>query len=61
VKHVDPLDSLKAFVAEYPSQLAAADALGISGAYLSDLLNGRRNINETMLKKLGLKRIVVKA
>ena len=60
MKVMDPLVELKAFVRQHPNQRMAAGALGISGAYLSDLLNARRAINDKLLAKLGLKRIVVK-
>ncbi len=55
----DPLDVLKQFVAKYPTQQAAADALGISTPYLIDLLKGRRGWSEVMLAKLGLERAVI--
>lgn len=55
----DPLVVLKAFVSQHPSQTAAARALGISQAYLNDLLWGRRTFSEPMLAKLGLRRLVV--
>jgi hypothetical protein len=60
VKAVDPLDVLRQFVATHPTQVVAAAALGIKPAYLSDILNERRDFSETILAKLGLKRIVVK-
>lgn len=56
---VNALDRLHKFVAKYPTQKAAADALGIKPAYLSDLVNVRRDLSEKILKKLGLKRAVV--
>ncbi len=61
VKPVDPIETLRAFVANYPTQRQAAAALGISPVYLSDILNERRDFSNTVLEKLGLKRIVVKA
>ncbi len=61
VKPVDPIEALRAFVATHQTQRQAAAALGISQAYLSDILNERRDVSETVLEKLGLKRIVVKA
>ena len=56
---VNALDRLHKFVAKYPTQKAAADALDITPAYLSDLINLRRDLSEKMLAKLGLKRAVV--
>jgi antitoxin component HigA of HigAB toxin-antitoxin module len=60
MKVVDPVQVLRTFVAKYPSQRAAAAALQVSQAYLSDLLNGRRALSANILSQLGLKQIVVK-
>lgn len=60
MKVVDPVAVLKQFVLTHPNQRAAAAALGISQAYLSDLLNARRDLSDTVLTKLNLKTIVVK-
>ena len=61
IKEIDPLETLRAFVSKHETQGAAADALEISGAYLSDLLKGRREPSPAILEKLGLRRIVVEA
>ena len=61
LKAVEPLAHLQAFVAKYETQHDAAAALAISDAYLSDLLNGRREFSERILVSLGLTRVVVKA
>jgi hypothetical protein len=61
MKEVTPLAVLKSVVEQYPTQRAAADALGIHPVYLCDLLRGHRGFGELMLKRLGLKQIVVKA
>jgi transcriptional regulator with XRE-family HTH domain len=61
MKEIDPLARLQAFVAKHPTQGAAADALEISGAYLSDLLKGRREPSPAILERLGLRRVVVEA
>lgn len=62
-KPTDPLKELQAFVAKYPTKVAAADALGIGQPYLHDLLEGNRNFSDNILEKLGLARIetIVKA
>ena len=60
MKLVNPIDALQREIAKYPTQRGAAKALGISTAYLSDLVNGRRNVSDAMLVKLGLRRVVVK-
>ena len=39
--------------AKNKTQRKMADELGISEAYLSDFLNGRRNAGPTILKRLG--------
>ena len=57
---LDALKQLRIFVRQHPTQKAAAAALKISSPYLTDLLYGRRHINDGMLAKLGLKRTVVK-
>lgn len=55
-----PEATLKAFVARYPTQRAAAEALGINPSYLTDLLYGRRQFSARILERLGLQRIVTK-
>jgi transcriptional regulator with XRE-family HTH domain len=61
MKPVDATARLRAFAEQYETQEEAARALGISGAYLSDLLRNRRTWSDAMLEKLGLTRIVVEA
>jgi hypothetical protein len=61
MKETDPMDALRRYVSAYKTQAAAASALDITPAYLSDLLAGRRNFSERMLAALGLKQIVVKS
>lgn len=57
---VEPLEALEHFIADAGSRKEACKALKITPAYLSDLLNGRRDFSERMLQSLGLKQIVVK-
>lgn len=47
------------FVDQFDTQKAAAKALGMTPAYLSDLVNCRRDLSVKVLKKLGLKRAIV--
>jgi transcriptional regulator with XRE-family HTH domain len=62
MKRHDPATALQAYVAANgASQKQAAKAMGISQSYLSDLLAGRRRCPDTLLAKLGLERIVVRA
>lgn len=49
---------LRRFVARHRDQRAAAEALHISQAYLSDMLHARRNITDGVLEKLGYVRDV---
>lgn len=58
-REIEPLEALRAFVAKHPTQQAAAEALGVSPVYVSDLLNERRDFSDNMLAKLGLRRTVV--
>jgi predicted XRE-type DNA-binding protein len=62
MKRHDPATALQAFVDDQhgASQKLAAEALGISQSYLSDLLKGRRRCPDALLVKLGLERIVVR-
>ena len=56
---LEPLTVLRAFVAHCGTQRKAATALGISQAYLSDLLAGHRAIGARLLGQLGLEQRVV--
>lgn len=51
---------IKALLAEqaHPTQASWAKANGISPAYVSDVIQGRREPGEKILKALGLKRVV---
>lgn len=60
MRETNPTDALIAYCKRFPRQLDAAAALQITPAYLSDLINGRRDITDPLLAKLGLRRIVVK-
>lgn len=60
MKIVNPTDELLKVIKKHGSQTAAAKALGISDAYLSDMANGRRDLSDAMLEKLGMKRVVIK-
>ncbi len=59
MREVDPVSVLKGFVAEYPTQAAAARALKIGQMYLSDMLRGNRPVSERVLRQLGLRWAVV--
>lgn len=56
-EQLQPVAALKAFVTRHGSQTRAGRALGVTQGYVSDLLNGRRDFSDSMLRKLGLKRV----
>ncbi len=58
MKCTTPADALRELVARLGSQHAAAQHLGVSDSYLSDLVGGRRDFSRRMLAKLGFKRTV---
>jgi hypothetical protein len=60
-KEVNGLAALKTYVEQFETQKLAAGSLGISQAYLSDLLQANRDLTPQILKKLGLRRAVVQA
>ena len=53
------MERIRVQVAIEGSQQAAAKRFGISGAYLSDVLNGRREPGKKLLNALGYRRVVV--
>ncbi len=56
--HTDPRAVLERLVAKCGSQSKAADKLGVSRQYVSQMLKGKR-IPDSMLEQLGLRRTVV--
>lgn len=53
------IKKLEQIIQERGTQKAAAEFLGVSEQYLSDLLKGRRDPGEKILSKLGLEASVV--
>lgn len=53
------ISHLRGLISTYESQAACAKALGISPAYLSDILQLRRDPGPTVLKALGFERRVI--
>jgi hypothetical protein len=49
---------LKEQVKVYGSQLALARHCGVIPAYMSDILNGRREPGESVLRALGFRKVV---
>ena len=50
------ISHLRELISTYPSQAACAKALGISSAYLCDILQLRRDPGPTVLKALGFEK-----
>ncbi len=59
LKEVRAAQVLYDTVKSFPTQREAAAHLKITPAYLSDLLNNRRDISDSILAKLGLRRATV--
>jgi DNA-binding transcriptional regulator YdaS (Cro superfamily) len=56
---VNPVAALEAYVDQFPSQTVAAKRLGVSPAFVSQMLTGRSGIPAWVLDALGLKTVVV--
>lgn len=56
---ISPIARLERLVRDLGSQRAAAQSLGIGASYFNDLLRGRRDCSLEVLRKLGLRRVVV--
>jgi DNA-binding transcriptional regulator YdaS (Cro superfamily) len=61
MKEANALQALKDFTFEAGTQVKAARLLGISQAFLSDMVNGQRPIPERVLRQLGLRTTVVRS
>lgn len=59
ITQADAIDIIRNIVKEEGSQTGAAKRLGIAVSYLSDILNGNRNVSEKIAKKLGYKKVIV--
>jgi transcriptional regulator with XRE-family HTH domain len=57
---MDVIRILKRRVAQAGSQKQVAEDLEISPQYLNDLLQGRRELSDNLLEKLGLARKIVR-
>lgn len=55
---MDPIAELRRRLAK-KTQKALAIELGVSQAYLNDVLQGRREAGEKLLKPLGIARVVI--
>lgn len=56
IDETEMLDILHEFVRSAGTQQIAAEQLGISAAYMSDMFHGRRSISEGVAEKLGYRR-----
>lgn len=56
---LDPMTALKAHIAKFPSQAKAAESIGMSQQLLSQVIRGKIGFSDTLLDKLGLRRVVV--
>lgn len=54
--HEQMIDKLREVVKDEGSQFAAAQALDISPAYLSDILTGKRKVSDRLARRLGFRR-----
>lgn len=59
ITHEKALELLRLLVKKYNSQSEAAQEIGITQQYLSDILNGNRQISDTVAQKLGYHRVVM--
>lgn len=51
------IEDLKQLVKEKGSKKAAAETLGIHPSYLGEILNGTRDLSESVLEKLGYEKV----
>jgi len=59
MKLINPIARLETMEAEVGTRQALAAKLGLSASYLSDVMNGRRDVNQKLLKRIGLKSVVI--
>lgn len=56
---IDALDRLRTFVAKHRSQRDAAKALGVSFAFVNQMLTGKQPVSPRILRQLGLRRTII--
>jgi len=56
---IDALDRLRAFVDAHGNQRAAAEALGVSVAFVNQMMTEKIPVSPRILKQLGLRRTIV--
>jgi plasmid maintenance system antidote protein VapI len=58
ITQAELLGIIREMVDKWGSQKELADHLGISNAYLSDIIRGNQAISSSVAKRLGYKRVV---
>ena len=58
ITHDEILEIIRAMVRDWGSQKQVASHLQISNAYISDILNGARDVSDTVARRLGYKKII---
>lgn len=56
--YIAVIEAMQALLKQHGSSKAAADALGISPQYWSDIVRGRRDLSDNVLEKLGFVRTI---
>jgi plasmid maintenance system antidote protein VapI len=59
VSHFELLQRFRAYATGQLSQKAVAEQLGVSTAYVNDILHGRREISLYVGRKLGFEKVTV--
>ncbi len=58
---VDAFERLQKFIAQYPTQREAADALGVSKQYVTQMVAQVVPISDRILHQLGLRKTIIAA
>jgi plasmid maintenance system antidote protein VapI len=58
ITHEEILDTIRQMVSKWGSQRAVADHLKISNAYMSDILAEKRDVSDTVARRLGYTKVV---
>lgn len=58
ITHDEILETIRQMVSKWGSQKAVADHLKISNAYMSDILAEKRDVSDTVARRLGYTKIV---
>ena len=59
MKQVDPLERLTEMAKNAGTKKALATKLGMRAPYLSDIMNARRDVPDSLLARIGLRRVIV--